>query len=378
MATEEAQWAVKAKMYTLEGDKLGAVLERMGIACKAGLGKGSHLKTLESFIRDCAKDEPGGAKKMQLLLAAVSEEEMKEETLSEVPVETPPGVPAASNKKELKIHGSIGKQGISFINIIRQMDSAECRGYLVTEIIDAIIRAISPTEPLRGYIEGKTGLTLPLLRKLLRSYFQERSATELYQELSCGVQGRDEQTLDFVWRMLDLGQKVIFSCREEDSDITYEEKLVRKVTLRAIQTGLRDPLIAQELKTTLSGEPNDDVIVSEVSAAVSAEKERRQKNTRVASVRTLGEEDNKPPADHATLEILRDLQAQVAALRTDQGSRQPRPKRQCPPCKEAGRSDCSHCFQCGSSEHFWAGCRQRRNRRPKQGNDNESTTTGNR
>ena len=41
---------------------------------------------------------------------------------------------------------------------------------------------------LRSYLEGKTDLTLPQLRRILGAHFSERDATELYTELSNAVQ----------------------------------------------------------------------------------------------------------------------------------------------------------------------------------------------
>ena len=67
---------------------------------------------------------------------------------------------------------------------MRQIESGLARGYQDTEIIDAVIRAIVPRMQLRSYLETIHVLTLPRLRSILRSHFQEKSATELYQHLT--------------------------------------------------------------------------------------------------------------------------------------------------------------------------------------------------
>lgn len=45
---------------------------------------------------------------------------------------------------------------------------------------------------LRNYLEGKADLTLPTLRRILRCHYQEKSATDLYKQLSSEVQGARE------------------------------------------------------------------------------------------------------------------------------------------------------------------------------------------
>ncbi|MEQ2234564.1 hypothetical protein ILYODFUR_032879 [Ilyodon furcidens] len=35
----------------------------------------------------------------------------------------------------------------------------------------------------------------------------------------------------------------------------------------------------------------------------------------------------------------------------------PRPRPRCPACQQQGENFCQHCYRCGSSEHFQAGCR---------------------
>ena len=51
-------------------------------------------------------------------------------------------------------------------------------------------------------------LELPRLRKLLRSHYQEKKATELYTNLATMKQEQNESHLDFFMRALDLLQKI--------------------------------------------------------------------------------------------------------------------------------------------------------------------------
>jgi len=46
------------------------------------------------------------------------------------------------------------------------------------------LKAINPALSLRSYLEGKVGLTLAKLRRIMRSHYQERTATEVYSPSS--------------------------------------------------------------------------------------------------------------------------------------------------------------------------------------------------
>ncbi len=76
-------------------------------------------------------------------------------------------------------------------------------------MIDAVIRAITPS-----YLETISNLTLPRLQAILRSHFQEKSATELYQQFPTIVQAPDESPQSFLIRALDLRQSVSFASKE--------------------------------------------------------------------------------------------------------------------------------------------------------------------
>ena len=89
-------------------------------------------------------------------------------------------------KKELKFTGQIGSpkdtSKLSFSSLAQQIENANMKNYSDQEICEATIKAISPGLNLRSYLEGKTDLTLPQLRRILRAHFSERDATELYTD----------------------------------------------------------------------------------------------------------------------------------------------------------------------------------------------------
>ena len=55
------------------------------------------------------------------------------------------------------------------------------------------------------------GLTLPTLRKILRCHFHEKSATELYQELTNMVQQPKEDPQSFLLRAMTTRQKIVLT-----------------------------------------------------------------------------------------------------------------------------------------------------------------------
>ena len=105
-------------------------------------------------------------------------------------------------QKEFKIQDQVDlesqKGKIGFINLIRQIEAGVSKGYLEAEIMDSVICCISPSVHLRRYLETLQQYTLPKLRKILRSHFQEKSPTELFQQLATTVQEPKEEPHDFI------------------------------------------------------------------------------------------------------------------------------------------------------------------------------------
>ena len=68
-------------------------------------------------------------------------------------------------------------------------------------------------------MEGKPVLGLARLRKILRSHYQKKGATEMYQLLSSAVEEAEEAPpppQDFLVRLLDLRQKVLLLPKKQD------------------------------------------------------------------------------------------------------------------------------------------------------------------
>ena len=143
---------------------------------------------------------------------------------------------------------------------------------------DSVIRAISPSMQLRSYLETISDLTLARLRRILRSHYQEKSATELYRQLTTVVQAAQESPQSFLIRALDLRQKVLFASKEAGAKISYDESLVQKLFLHSLETGLHQEAVRTELRHFLQ-QPDitDESLIEQMNLIVSTETEHQKK-----------------------------------------------------------------------------------------------------
>ena len=126
-------------------------------------------------------------------------------------------------RREFRIHGVVAgdnfKDGLSFVSLARQIESRIKAGYKESEIVEAVIRAVSPSLKLRSYLEMILDLSLSRLRQIMKAHFKQKSATELYQELSVLHQEASESPKDFLVRAFNLKQQIIFVSNATDGSI---------------------------------------------------------------------------------------------------------------------------------------------------------------
>ena len=155
-------------------------------------------------------------------------------------------------RKEFKIQGQVGlenqKDKIGFISLIKQIEAGVSKGYSEAEIVDGVIRCISPAVQLRRYLETLQQCTLPQLRKMLRSHFQEKSPTELFQHLATTVQEPKEEPQAFVIRCMELRKKILFGNKEADLGVEYNPKTVQTLFLHSIEMGLTSETIRTKMR----------------------------------------------------------------------------------------------------------------------------------
>ena len=71
------------------------------------------------------------------------------------------------------------------MTFVHQIDSGCKRGYKENEIVDAVIRAISPHSSLRGSVETLCDLSR-------RVHYMEKATPEVYQQLATVCQQNEE------------------------------------------------------------------------------------------------------------------------------------------------------------------------------------------
>lgn len=297
-------------------------------------------------------------------------------------------------KKDFKIQGSIGIPGskgtLTFSSIAFKINNGVKKGYTEEEIIEEVVRVISPDISLRGLLEGRVGMTLPILKKMLRSHYEEAGATSLYNQLTQLSQGNDQRPQDFVVDLMNLSQVVLFVSSEEGSKVSYPESLVRHQLMQGIVTGLRNVNIRNDIKPVLTANPGmeDEDILQLLNQAISDEKERkaRMKETVIVPPKKASAAANQVNSHDAPVErsekkdhnpILKELremrEAQVKEIgalkgdiqrleqRYDSGQAVNRPKRtfnrfRCETCIQNGARKCTHCFKCGKTDHKKPDC----------------------
>ena len=224
--------------------------------------------------------------------------------------------------KELKINGQIGSPGqkdkLTYTGLSFQIANARQRGFEDLEICAAVIKAISPGEDLRTYLEMCGELSLDTLIPILRTHFKEKDATLVYSELSNGTQEPSESENDFCLRMMSLRQKVLLMSGEEGGQ--YTELLVQSQFQKSLATGFRREAIRQQLRSILK-QPIDDIqLLKEVSDVVMNETEHSSKvktKASVSNVKTEPKDKNKGDGGKASNPIIAEitkLTSQVSQL----------------------------------------------------------------
>ena len=362
------------------------------------------VEMLQNFVDEIAPSEPSTAAPT----ASSSKQSTKEPTEVETttPEEKPPSLPQkpVANvdvmnmiRREFKISGQIGEPGqkdrLTFASLANQIETGRQKGYSDGDIVHAVIRAIVPGSELRSYLEGRSKIPLPDLRRIIRSHYQERDATELFKQLSQLTQEAKETPQAFLLRAFNIRQKVIFASQEVESKLRYEPQLVREMFRHTLVTGLRSESIKNELRPYLDdSETTDEVLFEKMNRFASIEAERRKKldHTRPVAISEVQESRKQTPPPKqgllmteiaelkAGIAELSSLKSQVTALQESlqmspqrkfqTGRGQPSRRRGCLRCREEERGDtCDHCFKCGSPDHFARGCRSKKD--ANQGNE---------
>ncbi|KAK7879352.1 hypothetical protein WMY93_033866 [Mugilogobius chulae] len=287
-------------------------------------------------------------------------------------------------RREFKVNGQIGEKGqkdkLSYSNLVHQIEMGLRKGHSEAEIVEAVIRAVSPGLSLRDMLEIKTDLTLSQLRTILKGHYKEDSSTDLYHRLINVTQEHNESPQNFLFRAIELKERLFASSREPGAEEQYSAELIQKKFLRAVAV-------------------TDDVLIAKINEAASLEWERQQKfrkhskeprireikaetqTVQEAEIGAVGGREKTsavPPKtkpqptvsrrESELLDVISQLKGEIAEIKSaihesKKSSPQHRPnkKRGCKSCQDRNQEEqCDHCFKCGQSGHLSRGCRTRR------------------
>ena len=198
--------------------------------------------------------------------------------------ETAPGVKTEKFELEsdFKISGQIGEAGqqdkLIYVALIHQIDSGLTKGCKESEVAQAVLKAISPHSTLTNYVLTLPDRSLAKLHKILRVFFQENTSAELYQDLVTTCQQPKESAQQFLLRLLDSRNKVLFASQEEGSLFEYSQKLEQNTFIKSLETGLRDEALVTNLRPTFQGiEVSDENLTRIVNDLVSKQAKRKLK-----------------------------------------------------------------------------------------------------
>ena len=360
----EAYTEVRAGLYGLGLEVLKTVVKESLPGPAFSIETASRAKlchAMENYLGSLEKERDKGLAILGELKAKLGLSTVKPDPVKDSKLEPSTKV---SWRKDFKINGTIGDATscISFMSFLRQLEVAKDKGYKESEIIDGIIRAIQPECRLRGYIEGIESLTLSVAQAIIRSFYHEKSSTELYQELCNLSQSAKESCQDFLLRALELRQKINFASKEA-TDFAYDSKLVEKQLHHSLITGVRDENIRLELDSLLQNYTTDEKLLENVNEMVRCQTERSNKfggKPRVMSV--MGTEESE------VLEELKSLRLEVKELKSNynkshqsqSATEVPNKRKNRNSCKNCESSSsttrCTHCYNCGSSELYQFRC----------------------
>ena len=142
-------------------------------------------------------------------------------------------------RREFKICGQVGESGqnekLSYPSLVCQMETGIEKGHAENEIVEAVIRAVTPGLHLRDMLEIKRGLTLSALLTILKGHYKVDSSTELYNQLLNISQETKESALNFVFRAMELKEKLLWKAANDDTDEQYGRATIQRKFLRSIE-----------------------------------------------------------------------------------------------------------------------------------------------
>ena len=365
-ATIEALVDVKTKLMAASPEKLAEFGKGLLPDLDVESSRAEVVMAIEAHLTGITKEE-GAAGKFKAMAAAIDVKPKGPEPKTAAG-DTSAARTAAEEikthlRREFKFQGTLGdgKSCIGYMSFLRQLESGQKHGYPERDLVDGVIRAIQGGSRLRGYLEGREDLQLVKLQAIIRDFYKEKSATELYQELCSIKQGERESTQEFVFRALELRQKLMFASKES-ATIRYDPELVQQSFRHSVSTGIREDGIRAECHQLLQSYDDDENLIEGVNDIVRRGEENKTKLSKPCRVSSLAESE-----ESVLMKEIKSLRADLNELKTshkhghryqDVSSRndtgRSSTRRTCKKCDPGTR--CSHCWTCGSSTHRQRWC----------------------
>ena len=278
--------------------------------------------------------------------------------------------------REFKIQGIVGgskESRLDYISLCSQVNEGKRRGYKDDEIAFSLRRAVATGSELRHYLDSMPILTFQEIINCIRSAYQEKPASELFQDLNKLCQSTNEDSQAFLFRSLGLRQRVLLASEAEDQ-IKYDADLVQSVFLHAVRTGLRSDAIRTQMQPLLerSRRATDTELIEKMTIANAEENERcskqrsegvekQKEKAAVKGVNVSGMEKVLEPlmtTISSMNEKLMSMQKEMEQLKQTQRQEPQTPswkRRGCESCTDKGTL-CDHCWKCGKSGHISRNC----------------------
>ena len=137
---------------------------------------------------------------------------------------------ASVKLKDFKISGTVGEPGekgkLTYGSLAHQINTGIDRGFDETEVIAAVIRAITPGHTTRTYLEGKRKLTLAKLMSTMKAHFGEKDVTELEGYDNCYTRNETDPSEIFDEHVCNEGSSTGIATTKPRKRTTLQPKIV--------------------------------------------------------------------------------------------------------------------------------------------------------
>lgn len=135
-------------------------------------------------------------------------------------------------------------------------------------------------------LESKNNLTLVQLKTILKAHFKENNTTDMFHRLVNITQDTKESPQNFLFRAIELKERLMAAAYDASSDVQYSPDLIQKKFLRSLSTGLLSDNINFQLKFYLDDQGvTDETLIEKMNDAAGVDLERQQKLKRSIPVK---------------------------------------------------------------------------------------------